>query len=118
VSVGDVVFISLNGEVFSQFADWLRDAAVPRVYVVGYANGGLGYLPTLAAYAEGGYEVEVAHIFQGHFRVKPGGLELLAREAIKLINETTGTERAAVSKKEKSRIPKSSEAKRELGYAP
>jgi neutral ceramidase len=118
VSLGEVVFISLNGEVFSHFADWLRDASALRVYVVGYANGGLGYLPTLAAYAEGGYEVEVAHIFQGHFRVKPGGLELLAREAIKLIKETTGTQDPGVSKKEKSRMPKSSETKRELGYAP
>ena len=118
VSFGEVVFISLNGEVFSQFADWLRDAAARHVYVVGYANGGLGYLPTLAAYAEGGYEVEVAHIFQGHFRVKPGGLELLAREAIKLINETTGKARSTDSKKEKSRMPQSSETKRELGYAP
>jgi neutral/alkaline ceramidase-like enzyme len=87
ISLGDVLFLCLNGEIFSQFADWLRDAAGARVYVVGYANGGLGYLPTLAAYAEGGYEVEVAHLFQGRFRVKSGGLEFLAGEAIELINK-------------------------------
>ena len=28
---------------------------------LGYTNGDVGYIPTVAAYAEGGYEVETAH---------------------------------------------------------
>lgn len=28
---------------------------------LGYTNGDVGYIPTVAAYAEGGYEVECAH---------------------------------------------------------
>lgn len=28
---------------------------------LGYTNGDVGYFPTIAAYAEGGYEVETAH---------------------------------------------------------
>jgi hypothetical protein len=79
--LGHVILLGANAEVFSEFADWLRVGTDQKVYVVGYANGDLGYLPTQAAYAEGGYEVEVAHLFYGGFRPKPGGLELLAREA-------------------------------------
>ena len=85
--LGDVILVGANAEVFSEFTDWLRNGSDQRVYVVGYANGDMGYLPTQAAYAEGGYEVEVAHFFYGGFRPKAGGLELLAREARTLIKQ-------------------------------
>ena len=85
--LGDVILLGANAEVFSEFADWLRAGTEQKVYVVGYANGDMGYLPTQAAYAEGGYEVEVAHLFYGGFRPKAGGLELLAREAKTLLSQ-------------------------------
>jgi neutral ceramidase len=85
--LGDVILVGANAEVFSEFTDWLRDGTTQRIYVVGYANGDMGYLPTQAAYAEGGYEVEVAHLFYGGFRPKAGGLELLAREAKALLQQ-------------------------------
>ena len=87
--LGDVILIGANAEVFSEFTDWLRAGLDQKVYVVGYANGDMGYLPTKAAYAEGGYEVEVAHLFYGGFRPKAGGLELLAREAKALLGQVT-----------------------------
>jgi hypothetical protein len=85
VRLGDVILLGANAEVFSEFTDWLRVDTARKVYVVGYANGDMGYLPTQAAYGEGGYEVEVAHLFYGGFRPKAGGLELLAREAKALL---------------------------------
>jgi hypothetical protein len=85
--LGDVILLGANAEVFSEFTDWLRVATTRKVYVVGYANGDMGYLPTQAAYAEGGYEVEVAHLFYGGFRPLAGGLELLAREARTLLQQ-------------------------------
>jgi hypothetical protein len=85
--LGDVILLGANAEVFSAFTDWLRVGTDQKVYVVGYANGDMGYLPTQAAYAEGGYEVDVAHLFYGGFRPKPGGLELLAREAKALLKQ-------------------------------
>jgi len=88
--LGDVILMGANAEVFSEFADWMRTGATQKVYVVGYANGDMGYLPTQAAYAEGGYEVEVAHLFYGGFRPKAGGLELLAREAKALLQAING----------------------------
>ena len=85
--LGYVTLLGVSAEVFSEFADWLRGGTTERVYVVGYANGDMGYLPTQAAYAEGGYEVEVAHLFYGGFRPQAGGLELLAREAKALLQQ-------------------------------
>jgi len=83
--IGAVVLLGANAEVFSEFTDWLRRATDKKVYLIGYANGDLGYLPTRAAYAEGGYEVEIAHLFYGGFRTRAGGLELLAQEAVELL---------------------------------
>ena len=88
--LGDGILVGANAEVFSEFTDWLRAGTKQKVYVVGYANGDMGYLPTQAAYAEGGYEVEVAHLFYGGFRPKAGGLELLAREAKALLQQIAG----------------------------
>lgn len=85
VRMGDVILVGANAEVFSEFTDLLRRQSDSRIYLVGYANGDLGYLPTRAAYAEGGYEVEVAHLFYGGFRPRAGGLELLAAEAVELV---------------------------------
>ena len=50
-------------------------------------NGDLGYLPTRAAYDEGGYEVEVAHMFYDAFRVSPGGLEALVDGAARVVED-------------------------------
>ena len=87
VGLGEVTLLGANAEVFSEFTDWLRRHTRKRVYLIGYANGDIGYLPTRAAYAEGGYEVEVAHLFYGGFRPKAGGLELLATAATDLLGE-------------------------------
>ncbi|HOB76247.1 MAG TPA: neutral/alkaline non-lysosomal ceramidase N-terminal domain-containing protein [Phycisphaerae bacterium] len=87
VCIGDVIFLGLNAEVFSRFTDDLRQAAGRKLYVVGYANGDMGYIPTQAAYAEGGYEVDIAHLFYCNFRPRAGGLELLTEHAARLLRE-------------------------------
>ena len=85
VRLDDVILIGANAEVFSEFTDLLRRHSDKKVYLIGYANGDLGYLPSLAAYDEGGYEVDVAHIFYGGFRARAGGLELLAAAGVDLV---------------------------------
>jgi hypothetical protein len=84
--IGDVTVVAINGEVFSRFTDDVRRATgSDRLFVIGYANVGFGYIPTREAYAEGGYEVDTAHFFYNSFRPAPGGLELLAERAAKLV---------------------------------
>lgn len=85
IGLNDIILLGANAEVFSEFTDLLRQRSDKKIYLIGYANGDLGYLPTRAAYAEGGYEVDVAHMFYGGFRPKAGGLELLAGEAADMV---------------------------------
>jgi neutral ceramidase len=75
VRIGPVTFVALAAEVFSRLAVDLRAAAHPHTYVVGYANGDIGYLPPQEIYAEGGYEVDMAYKFYGHFMVAAGSFE-------------------------------------------
>jgi neutral ceramidase len=91
VRIGDVALLGMNAEVFSRFTDDVRQRTNRRLYVVGYANGDMGYIPTRAAYDEGGYEVEIAHLFYCNFRPKAGGLELLAAQATEVIQEIFAT---------------------------
>jgi neutral ceramidase len=87
VALGDAIFVGVNAEVFSRFTVQVRSLSRQTVYVVGYANGVLGYLPTNAAFAEGGYEVDAAHFFYGGFRFKAGALEQLTQEAVALVGQ-------------------------------
>ncbi len=55
MSLGPVKWIALPGEPFVETGLALKRAGAS--FVVGYANGWLGYFPVERAYAEGGYEV-------------------------------------------------------------
>ena len=57
ITVGDVAFVGLGGEPFSHYAEAIREG-VPDKFVISVccANGFEGYLPTAAAFREGGYE--------------------------------------------------------------
>ncbi|OGV65479.1 MAG: hypothetical protein A3K19_10345 [Lentisphaerae bacterium RIFOXYB12_FULL_65_16] len=85
VRIGPVSWVCVPAEVFSRLADELRAAHTPKTYVVGYANGDMGYLPHRDAYAEGGYEVADAFKFYGTFMVAAGGYEQLRDEAIQML---------------------------------
>ena len=78
VRIGEVCFACVNAEPFSRLADDLRAKVARRdVYVVGYANGLFGYLPTAEAYDEGGYETDLAFVFYNSFRPKRGTFEMI-----------------------------------------
>lgn len=95
IHFNEVILIGANAEVFSGFTDMLRRNSGKKIYLLGYANGDIGYIPIRAAYAEGGYEVEEAHLFYGGFRVQPGGLERLASAATDLVDQLDGIARTA-----------------------
>lgn len=103
VCLNGVILVGANAEVFSEFTDMLRRKSDRRIYLIGYANGDVGYLPTRAAYSEGGYEVEVAHMFYGGFRPKPGGLELLAAAAMDLVAQFESRGEVGVESKRATR---------------
>ena len=74
--IGPALFIALPGETFVEFGLTLRqELGLPHLFVVGYANEAIGYVPTRAAYDEGGYEVRSSHL-------APGAGETLTAAAI------------------------------------
>jgi neutral ceramidase len=85
VRLGSTHLLCVNAEIFSRLADDLRSATGQRLYVVGYANGLIGYVPTDAAFDEGGYEVESAYIFYGGLPVRRGGFEMIRDQAIQML---------------------------------
>jgi len=60
--IGDVALVGGAGEVFIELAQAVQERSpFAHTMYLGYTNGDVGYIPTVAAYAEGGYEVESAH---------------------------------------------------------
>ncbi len=58
LSVGNVSIAGVPGELFSEISLAIKASQPGRhVMVVGYANDYIGYIPTLANYMAGGYEV-------------------------------------------------------------
>src|ERR1051326_7002841 len=83
--LGGIALVAVNGEMFSRFTQRLREMTGRPMFVVAYCNAAFGYIPTVEAYEEGGYEVETAHFFYNSFRPKAGGLEMLSERAAGLI---------------------------------
>jgi hypothetical protein len=57
VRIGDAVFVAVPAEVFVEIGLKVKQDAPHRVFIVGIANGYIGYLPTREAHSVGGYEV-------------------------------------------------------------
>lgn len=64
--LGDVAFAAIASETFAEIGLTLRQqSSFATTIPLGYTNGCIGYLPTAAAYEEGGYEVATAFKFYG-----------------------------------------------------
>ncbi|WP_428939260.1 hypothetical protein [Fontivita pretiosa] len=86
IALGHSSFLCINAEIFSRLADELRAALEQdRCWVVGYANGLIGYVPTPKALDEGGYEVEHAFIFYGGLPLRRGAFEAIRDRAVELL---------------------------------
>lgn len=86
IRIGKIGFTAISAEVFTYFAEELRAAAGQWNYVVGNANGNVGYIPYWEIYREGGYEVETAYKFYGNFVVAPGNYVRLRDRTIEILN--------------------------------
>ena len=71
--IGDAVLVALPGEVFLEIGLAIKQQAGPEhVFVVAYSNNcEIGYIPTAAAFPEGGYEVDAAPYYYGLFQLSP-----------------------------------------------
>ena len=63
IAVDETAFVSFPGELFTEIGmEMKRKSPFPRTYVVGLANGEIGYVPTKQAIGEGGYAVGVREV--------------------------------------------------------
>ncbi len=61
VRVGDIVIVTLPGEVFVEFGIKIKEnSAFKNTLVFGITNDFIGYIPTQKAFKEGGYEIKTA----------------------------------------------------------
>ena len=82
IRVGEFVALGLPGEVFIEYGLNI-DAESPFgvTAVAAYTNGNVGYIPTAAAYPEGGYEVLSAIRYYGTTMPAPESEELILQTA-------------------------------------
>jgi len=82
--IGDAAFVFLPGEPFVETGLAIREASpFDFTAVVGYAEDWIGYIPTDAAFDEGGYEVGPG----AWSRAGRGSEEIVRREALRLLTE-------------------------------
>jgi hypothetical protein len=77
VRINDAVFIAVPAEVFVEIGLQIKRQAPHRAFIVGIANGYIGYLTTAAAQATGGYE-DVST------KLAPEAEDLLIRQTLEL----------------------------------
>jgi len=66
LTLGDLALVTLPGEVFVEIGLQIKAASpFPYTWVVSLTNGYEGYIPTEAAYDEGGYEPEWTKLARG-----------------------------------------------------
>lgn len=81
MAIGPIRWVTLPGEPFVETGLALKQAGAD--FVIGYANGYVGYLPIRRAYDEGGYEVTLG-VWS---RVAPGSAERLQSIGERLLRQ-------------------------------
>lgn len=89
IRIGPLKIACFGAEVFSVMADHLRADCGDPLWVVGYANGLIGYVCPEAAYDEGGYEPASAFAYYNAPPLKMGCFEL-ARERMGALVKSLG----------------------------
>lgn len=65
--INGVILVGIPGEVFVEIGlDIKKKLSSNDTFIIGYANGHVGYIPTYEAHQEGGYEVERAFKLLGY----------------------------------------------------
>jgi hypothetical protein len=63
IAVDDTAFLSFPGELFTEIGLKIKAASpFARSYIIGLANGSVGYVPARKAIGEGGYAVDVRRV--------------------------------------------------------
>jgi len=78
IRIGDAVIAWIPGEAFCEYALRIKAARKPgRTMVAAYSNGNIGYIPTAAEFANGGYEVTDAYRYYAYQMLTPQAEEVI-----------------------------------------
>jgi neutral ceramidase len=79
--VGDIAFVGLGAEVFTEIGMAIKAGSpCAHTFVITHCNGSAGYLPIKEAYVQDGYEVKSS-------RFGPQAADIVVREAIRLLQD-------------------------------
>jgi len=82
IVINNIVFLTIPGEYFTELGIAIKKGShFSHTCIISNCNGFIGYIPTLAAFNEGGYEVSPPRRIS---RLKPGSGEKLRDIAVKL----------------------------------
>jgi hypothetical protein len=88
IRVGGAVFLAVPAEIFVEVGMRLKEVAPQKTFIVGIANGYIGYLPTREAHEVGGYEVVSS-------KCRPEAADVLIERAVELERQIFEAERGA-----------------------
>ncbi len=82
MAIGPIALVAVSAEPFAEYAKPLESAS-PFLHTIpiGNANGDVGYIPTVQAFQEGGFEVEMAPRVFGALAFRPD-VDPILREAL------------------------------------
>jgi hypothetical protein len=84
VSLGDIALVSIPGELFVEYGLEIKEKSpFAHTLIIGYANDYVGYIPTLEAFQEGGYEVRLGLAS----KLDPKTGEIITGKVLKILNK-------------------------------
>ena len=91
IRVGSLALVGIPGELFSVLGRQIKEALPGyRTFIVGYANGDVGYIPDRAAYDGGGYEINDAYKYYGYpAALAPEAGDMIVRTSVRLARESS-----------------------------
>jgi neutral ceramidase len=87
IRVGDLLLVSAPGELFVELGLAVKQGAGDMpLFLCGFGNDNIGYIPTRRAYPLGGYEVDEAYKYYGYpAALAPEAGELYVKTALELV---------------------------------
>jgi len=94
IAFGEAAFVSIPAELFVEFGlEIKRRSPFRRTFVAGDANGMVGYIPTAAAFKNGGYEPRLKR----NSKIIPEGGDLLVEAALRALGRVALGQRRRAS---------------------
>jgi hypothetical protein len=85
IALDDTAFLSYPGELFTEIGTQIKaESPFARTYIIGLANGSIGYIPTRKAIREGGYAVDVR-------RVDADAEDMVVSQTLTLLSQVKGS---------------------------